>query len=68
MDIKKKFPTIRPASSTNKYRTEITEEGFSSPLNSVSQFKLQNDSDGSESDHEEFVSAKGSFAAPKVRS
>ena len=34
-------------------------------MNSVNQFKMQ-DSDGSESDHEEFVSAKGSFA-PKLR-
>ena len=42
-----------------------TDEGFASPMGSVSQFKMQ-DADDSD-DEDDFVSCKDSFA-PKLRS
>ena len=56
-------------STSNKSRANLATEGdeFLSPMSSANQFNF-NQSDNNESDNDEFVSAKGSFTAPKLRS
>ena len=63
---------LHPSSTSNKSRgnheTEFSDAEFLSPMNSINQKFDLNNSDNEESDDDEFVSAKGSFAAPKLRS
>ena len=69
MDKNQKLIPPNQGSSQRHSKTNIAteqSEAFLSPMSSVKQFNL-NDS-GSDSDNDEFVSAKGSFAAPKLRS
>ena len=60
---------LHPNSTSNKSRANLATEGdeFLSPMNSVNQFNF-NQSSNNDSDNDEFVSAKGSFTAPKLRS